>query len=126
MSGWWGRIKWSLVSFKVWAFLIFILLLILSWLSLIEIDNASKLSAQELFKLGFISKEGVVSIMNTSKTVLFQSALSSLLLFFGTCITAIIAIKGVSYYTNGQQTRAVMDKMHQQDANVDLKKFLPK
>lgn len=126
-SAWFAKIKWQLVSFKFISFVVFSIFLALSWIGLSELHSRSVITAERLYKLGYITKDHVSTIITHSQTVLYDIALSHLLLFFGTILTAIIAIKGVSYVTNTKRAVEVMKKLEPESSNKEnLKKFLQK
>lgn len=126
-SAWFAKIKWQLVSFKCISFVVFSIFLALSWIGLFELHSRSILTAERLYKLGYITKDHVSTIITHSQTVLYDIALSHLLLFFGTILTAIIAIKGVSYVTNTKRAVEVMKKLEPESSSKEnLKKFLQK
>ena len=126
-SAWFAKIKWQLVSFKFISFVVFSIFLALSWVGLAELHSRSILTAERLYKLGYITKDHVSTIITHSQTVLYDIALSHLLLFFGTILTAIIAIKGVSYVTNTKRAVEVMKKLEPESSSKEnLKKFLQK
>lgn len=123
---WFWKIKWQLISFKFQSFWISILLLVASWWSLAALHDKSIHTAEKLFKLKYIDQNSVTNIITHSQTVLFDVALGHILTFSGVILTSIIAIKGVSYYTNHKTTEAVLKKMNGDTTKEDLKRFLPK
>lgn len=125
-TNWLGKLKWQLISFKFLAFWTFIFLLIGAWLSLKVILLEVIERSTALYKLGYLTKEGLATIITHTETVLYDSALSHVLLFSTAVITGILAIKGVSYYTDGKSTSEVIKKLDTGTSNADLKKFLPK
>ncbi len=123
----WCKLKWQFISFKFLSFWAYTTLLICFWFSLEHLHQQSIKYAKEMFKEELITSAQVTELINHSQTVLYDTTLSHLLLFLGTIITAIIAIKGVSYVTEGQRKRAVINKIGDSaEKNEDLKKFLPK
>jgi hypothetical protein len=126
-TAWFTKIKWQLVSFKFIAFVIFSTFLASSWVGLSILHIRSIQTAERLYKLGYIGKDHVSTIITHSQTVLYDIALSHLLLFFGTILTAIIAIKGVSYVTNTKRVVEAMKKLEPEASNKEnLKQFLQK
>lgn len=122
---WFAKLKWQLISFKFLSFWVFIVLLVGSWYSLAKIHERAISVAETLFKNKMINQAGVVTIITHSYSVLYDAALSHLLIFFGATIASVIAIKGMSYFTDSQKTRAVISKMESSNEE-DLKKYLPK
>jgi len=123
----WRKLKWQLISFKFLSFWAYTGLLVFFWYSLESLHHHSIEYAQDMFKEKLITSTQVSELINHSQTVLYDTALSHLLLFLGTIITALVAIKGVSYVTEGQRSRTVINKMGENtERNEDLKKFLPK
>lgn len=120
----WCKFKWQFISFKFLSFWTFIILLIVAGMSLFKIFMVSVAFSKELYTLGFIEKKNVAELIMHSQTVLFDTALSHILLFFGAVIGSIIAIKGVSYWTNSTQKTATIKAITKE--NIDLKAFLPK
>lgn len=125
-TDWWGKLKWQLISFKFLSFWTCITMLILAWLSLIQLYERSIDVAKDLYKHEYIAKEDVSKIVTHTMTTLFDSALSHILIFAGATLTCIVAVKGVSYYTNSKQTSEVIRKLDGDTTKEDLKKFLPK
>jgi hypothetical protein len=122
---WFCKLKWQFISFKFLAFWTFVVLLAASELGLIYIYKYSIRITTSLFKAGYITKDHVATIITHTQTTLFDIALSHLLVFFGAAIASIIAIKGVSYWTNSKQTSAAIDKV-ESIQKEDLKQYLPK
>jgi hypothetical protein len=124
----WCKLKWQLISFKFLSFWAYTILLIFFWFSLEHLHQQSIMYAKEMFKEKLITSVQVSELINHSQTTLYDTALSHLLLFLGTIVTAILAIKGVSYVTEGQKERSVINKMSSESVEdkENLKKFLPK
>lgn len=120
---WICKIKWQLISFKFIAFWIFTILLTGSGICLALLHSYSIAVARDLYSKGFITKDHLATIITHSQTVLFDIALSHLLIFFGAIMGSIVAIKGVSYWTDSKKTTEIINKTENVD---DLKKFLPK
>lgn len=127
-SNWIAKVKWQLISFKFLAFWVFTLLIIFFWYSIERLHNHVVYTAKDLFTGGYIKQADVATIITHSQTVLYDVALSHILLFLGAILASVIAIKGVSYYTDGQKTKAVIDKIGPTEGETaeDLKQFLPK
>jgi len=122
---WIQKLLWQVISFKFLSFWVSIVLLVLSWVSLGHLYEASTHTAERLYKQGFITKEGATQIITHSQTVLYDQALSHLLLFFAAIFASVFAVKGMSYYTDSVTTKAVINKMPEQTSPDDLKKYLP-
>ena len=126
---WARKIRWQLASFKSLAFWSFIILLITAFRCLWHIYFRTIEASTELYKLGYLTKDGLSNIITHSQTVIFDTALSHVLIFAGTAITAIIAIQGVNYVTDARKTSEVLKKMDTPNTpkgKEDLKAFLPK
>lgn len=123
---WFNKLKWQLISFKFISFWTAIVLLVCAWISLEHIQDKTVETAKELYKLEYITKDNVANIITHSQTVLYDSALSHILIFAAACITGILTVKGISYYTDGKQTQTVINKMNGDATKEDLKKFLPR
>jgi len=122
----WNKIKWQLISFKFLSFWAYTGLLFFFWRSLDTLHKQSIDYAKEMFKEHLITSAQVSELINHSQTVLFDTALSHLLIFLATILTALIAIKGVSYITDGQKERVIINKMSDNaESNANLKKYLP-
>lgn len=122
---WFKKLKWELISFKFLSFWTLICLLILCWWSLAKLHTNSIEVAKSLKTEGYIEKEAVSALIIHSQTVIYEKALGHVLLFFGTVLVSIIAIKGVSYWTDSNQTAELIKKLDSTSTNEDLKKFLP-
>ena len=124
---WINKLKWQLISFKFLSFWTAIVLLVGSWFSLEELHDKSIAVATALYKQGFLTKDNLTTIITHSQTVLYDAALSHILIFSAAVITGILAIKGMSYYTDSKQTSEVIKKLDDNSSSgEDLKKFLPK
>jgi hypothetical protein len=126
MGSWLSKLGWQLISFKFLSFWVGIVLLVGTWLSLSNLFDSSVKTAELLYSKGYITKDGVTSIITHSQTILYDQALSHALIFFAAMFASIFAIKGVSYYTESKTTQAVLNKMNDDSSKEDLKKFLPK
>lgn len=123
---WLNKVKWQLISFKVMSFIAFFLLLILSWLSLEEVYNDSVQVTERLYERGMIGKEQVVTLLTQSREILYDKALSHILLFIGSIMTAIIAIKGVSYWVSGKQFTDVVKNLEPVHIKEKLEQIIKK
>ena len=123
---WFKKLKWELISFKFLSFRALVILLILSWFSLSNLHETSIEVAKTLHTEKFIETKDVSGLITHSQTVLYDKALSHLLVFFGAVLAAVIAIKGVSYWTESKQTSEVIKKLNGDTTKDDLKKFLPR
>jgi len=125
---WFLKFKWNFISFKFQAFWSSIVLFILSGYFICFVYLKSIDVVIFLHEKGYISKESVESIIIHTQSVLYDKALSSLLIFFGTLLTSIIAVKGVHYFSESQKYKAVVDKLKHDgsEEDRDLKKYLPK
>lgn len=123
---WFSKLKWQLISFKFLAFWTVIFMMIGCWRSLGALQERSVVVATELFKKGYITKDHVATIITHSQTVLYDSALSHLLIFCGAILASIITLKGVSYWQEGKTKAAVIQKMNGDATKEDLKQFLPR
>lgn len=124
---WWGKVKWQLISFKFLSFWTFILLSIGScyWLWLVYFKTIYIL--EKLVQNNILPKEKLSEIIINIQNILFNTALSNILLFFGTSLASVIAIKGVSYYTNSKNTVEAIKKIDSNpSAKEDLKQFFVK
>ena len=124
-KAWFCKLKWHFISFKFLSFWTFIVLLIGSVASLFYVYAYSIKVTSELYKRGLLTKDHVSTIITHVQTTLFDVALSHLLIFFGAAITSVIAIKGVSYWTNAKQTSTAINKVDNIQKE-DLKQYLPK
>lgn len=121
----WGKIKWQLISFKFLSFWTFVFLLVTAWGSLVAIYYKSLKTVKELYVANMITQEQVSQIIINTQNTLFDTALSNILIFSGAILGSIIAIKGVSYWTNSEQVKEVIKKT-EMNGSEDLKQFLPK
>lgn len=125
-GSWFNKLKWQLISFKFISFWTAIILLVAAWISLDTLQDKTVTTAKELYKQEYITKDNVTTLITHSQTVLYDAALSHILIFAAACITGILAIRGVSYYTDHQERREVIKKLNGDATKEDLKKFLPK
>lgn len=126
MGSWLSKLGWQLISFKFLSFWVSVTLLVSSWISLDHLLEKSVATAERLYSKGYISKEGVANIVTHSQTILYDQALSHLLIFFAALFASVFAVKGVSYFTDSKTTQAVLNKMNGDTTKEDLKQFLPK
>ena len=123
----WSKLKWQLISFKFLSFWAYTLLLLFFWYSIEHLHKQTILTSQDMLKNKLITSPQLSDIIKHSQTTLYDVALSHILIFLGTIITAIIAVKGVSYVTQGQKERSIINKLSDNpENNENLKKFLPK
>ena len=122
---WFKKLKWHLISFKFLSFYTVIALLVAAWLSLERMQHKTVMIAKELYKEEYIAKAAVADIIKHSQTVLFDSALNHIAVAASVVLSAIIAIKGVSYVMKSKQTSEVVKKMENGQLAKNLKRFLP-
>lgn len=123
---WWRKIKWQLISFKFISFCLIIVLAVLLWSSLDDVLFKVINAVRELSKEGVIDANGAKEVINQTQKVLYDSALGHAATVFTAALTAIIAIKGVSYVMKAKQTQEVVKKLENGDLNNSLDKFMPK
>lgn len=123
---WFRKLKWQTISFKFLSFFSVLILLVLFWLSLEEVFKRTVSIAKDLKEGGYVTQEGVTEIVTKSQSVLYDSALSHLMVAGAAVLAAIIAIKGVSYFVNGNQINNVVKKMENGNIKDNLSRFLPK
>jgi hypothetical protein len=125
-QGWGNKLKWQLISFKFLAFWAFVGMLIAAFRCLWDFYFKTIDIATGLCKAGLLSKADLSQIIMHTQSVIFDSAFSHVLLFAGTAITSIIAIKGVNYYTDNKRTVEAIRRMDNttHEAKEDLKKFI--
>ena len=120
-SDWLSKIRWQLISFKFLAFWIFVLLFILACLGLGFLYFKTIAIVTVLYQSGFITKESFATIIIHIQSVLFETALANILLFMGTIMTSIIAIKGISYVT---YTKRAVEAIKSPTPTENLKQFI--
>jgi len=126
-KAWLSKIRWQLISFKFLSFWAFVIILVGLWFSLESLHVMSIDVAKELYTGQFIDKVQVTTIITTSQEILYNKALSHILTFIGAILAAIIAIKGVSYWTESSTTKEALKKVNgNEDVNNNLRKFLKK
>jgi hypothetical protein len=125
-AAWFGKIKWYLVSFKFISFCTVITLLVLFWNQLGNTFQITINTVKELKKLDVITKEGASEIIIKTQAVLYDTTFSHAMLAVTAVISAILAIKGVSYVMNSKQAGEVIKKVDNKKVEEDLTRFLPK
>lgn len=123
---WFSKIKWQLISFKFLSFWVSIGLLIAAWVSLFNIFEYTVRVAIDLHEKDYISGAELTDIINHSQSIMFNSALSHVLVLSGAILASIVAIRGVSYYTESKTTCEALKKVesNKPKSTEDLKKFL--
>jgi hypothetical protein len=123
---WFRKIKWQLISFKFLSFFGVLSLLVAVWFSLESLFVKTVGIAEELYKKEFITQEGLSDIITKAHSTLYNDALGHLLVAAAAVLTAVIAIKGVTYFTESRQTTEVVKKLHNGELSSNLERFLPR
>lgn len=125
-SSWANKVFWQIISFKFLSFWCATFLLVSAWFSLQGIFDKYTYTAERLQEEGHITKDGLVTLLTHAQTVMYDSALSHLLIFFAAIFASVFAVKGISYMTEARTTSDVLKRLPDDTSKEDLKQFLPK
>jgi hypothetical protein len=123
---WGNKLKWNLISFKFLSFYTVIGILLASWYALERIYKETISTAKELHSEGLIDQQGVFELIKHIQTVLFDSAVGHIAVAASVVLSAIIAAKMVSYYSDSRQASEVVKKLENGQLSGNLDRFLPK
>jgi len=123
---WVLKLKWQLISFKFLSFSVVLYLLVKAWGILHKVYMENVALVESLYEKQVLSKSGASEVLMHTQTVLYDSALSHMLTAVTTILTAIIAIKGVSYFTHSRQLTEVVKKLGNGHVEKNISKFLPR
>ena len=126
-DSWFSKVKWQIISFKFLAFWVSIGLLVTAWVSIVRTYQYTIDTTTTLYEKKIIDSNQFTAIITHTQDVLFNLALGHVLVLAGAILAGIIALKGVSYYTEGKNTVQALKQLDKPSVPSlrYLKKFLP-